>query len=106
MFNCELAMMMPRSSFPLEESTQMLVEQGRLRREGPMALPPGIQLPVTVQAVLAARIDRLPADERALLQTMAVIGYRCARRLLLQIVAQPEAAMSPRLSNLQAAELL
>jgi len=76
----------------------MLVEQGRLRREGRMALPPGIQLPVTVQAVLAARIDRLPADERALLQTMAVIGYRCARRLLLQIVAQPEAAMSPRLS--------
>jgi predicted ATPase len=56
--------------------------------------------------VLAARIDRLPVDEKALLQTLAVVGHRCARRLLLQIVAQPEAEVSPRLYSLQRMELL
>ena len=35
---------------------------------------PTIQVPATVQAVLAARIDRLPPEEKRLLQTAAVIG--------------------------------
>src|SRR5262249_54267461 len=35
---------------------------------------PTIQVPTTVQAVLAARIDRLPPEEKQLLQTAAVIG--------------------------------
>ena len=35
---------------------------------------PSIQVPATVQAVLAARIDRLPPEEKRLLQTAAVIG--------------------------------
>ena len=71
-----------------------------------MALPPALQLPPTVQGVLAARIDRLPAEEKALLQTLAVIGKGCSRSLLMQVVAQPEAEVLRRLSNLQAAELL
>ena len=33
-----------------------------------------LKIPPTVQAILAARIDRLPADEKDLLQTLAVIG--------------------------------
>ena len=33
-----------------------------------------VKVPTTVQAVLAARIDRLPADEKELLQTLAVLG--------------------------------
>ena len=32
------------------------------------------KIPPTVQAILAARIDRLPPDEKDLLQTLAVIG--------------------------------
>ena len=92
--------------FFLEEIAQTLVEQGGLRPEGGMGLSPTLQLPATVQAVLAARIDRLPADEKALLQTLAVIGKRVSRRLLMQVVAQPEADVSQGLSTLQAAELL
>ena len=46
---------------------------------------PTIQVPATVQAVLAARIDRLPPEEKCLLQTAAVIGpewqYPCCRPL-------------------------
>jgi predicted ATPase len=33
-----------------------------------------LQVPATVQAVLAARLDRLPPAEKRLLQTAAVIG--------------------------------
>ncbi len=92
--------------FFLEEIAQTLVEQGTLRHEGGMALPPALQLPATVQGVLAGARCALPADEKALLQTLAVIGHRCARRLLMQVVAQPEAEVSQRLSSLQGTELL
>ena len=47
------------------------------RRGGPIAWRrtcPPIQVPATVQAVLAARIDRLPPEAKRLLQTAAVIG--------------------------------
>ena len=33
-----------------------------------------VKVPATVQAILASRIDRLPPDEKELLQTLAVIG--------------------------------
>ena len=92
--------------FFLEEIAQTLVEQGTRRHEGGIALLPTIQLPASIQGVLAARINRLPADEKALLQTLAVIGHRCWRRLLLEIVAQPEAEVAQRLGHLQRLEFL
>src|SRR5262249_21405529 len=64
--------------FFLEESVRTLVETGVLVGErGAYRLTqalPTIQVPATVQAVLAARIDRLPPEEKRLLQTAAVIG--------------------------------
>ena len=64
--------------FFLEESVRTLVETGVLVGEpGAYRLAqalPTIQVPATVQAVLAARIDRLPPEEKRLLQTAAVIG--------------------------------
>jgi predicted ATPase len=64
--------------FFLEESIRTLVETGALigargayRLSAPSMV---IQVPATVQAVLAARIDRLPPEEKRLLQTAAVIG--------------------------------
>jgi hypothetical protein len=41
-----------------------------------------LQLPPTVQGLLAARIDRLPADVKTLLQTLAVLGKEFAWSLL------------------------
>ena len=58
--------------FFLEELGQTLVEQGGVE----------IQLPPTVQGVLAARLDRLAAEPRALLQTLVVLGRECALPLL------------------------
>src|SRR5262249_7770163 len=64
--------------FFLEESIRTLVEaevliggRGAYRLARPVE---GMQVPATVQAVLAARIDRLPPDQKHLLQTAAAIG--------------------------------
>jgi tetratricopeptide (TPR) repeat protein len=59
-----------------------------------------------VQAVLAARIDRLPAEEKHLLQTAAVIGHEVPWRLLQAIVELPEEALHRGLAQLQTAEFL
>ena len=96
--------------FFLEESVRTLVESGVLVGErGTYRLAQAlasIQVPATVQAVLAARIDRLPPEEKRLLQTAAVIGHEVPLPLLHAIVDVPEAALHRGLAHLQAAEFL
>jgi class 3 adenylate cyclase/tetratricopeptide (TPR) repeat protein len=96
--------------FFLEESVRALVETGvligapgahRLAR----ALPT-IQVPATVQAVLTARIDRLPPEEKRLLQTAAVIGTEVPLPLLHAITDLPEDTLHRSLTHLQATEFL
>jgi tetratricopeptide (TPR) repeat protein len=65
-----------------------------------------IPVPATVQAVLAARIDRLTPDDKALLQSAAVIGKDVAVPILQSIVGLPEHELLTRLAHLQAAEFL
>jgi predicted ATPase len=65
---------------------------------------PSIQVPATVQAVLAARIDRLPPEEKQLLQTAAVIGTEVPMDLLQATAEIPEAPLRLGLAHLQAAE--
>jgi tetratricopeptide (TPR) repeat protein len=59
-----------------------------------------------VQAVLAARIDRLPSEEKRLLQTAAVIGTEVPMPLLQAIAELPEEELQQGLAHLQAAEFL
>jgi tetratricopeptide (TPR) repeat protein len=96
--------------FFLEESARTLVETGVLvGTPGAYCLAqalPTIQVPATVQAVLAARIDRLPPEEKRLLQTAAVIGTEVPLPLLQVIVDVPEAALHRGLAHLQAAKFL
>ena len=96
--------------FFLEESVRTLVETGVLVGEpGAYRLAqsiPSIQVPATVQAVLAARIDRLPPEEKRLLQTAAVIGTEVPFPLLQAIAEVPEEALHRGLTHLQAAEFL
>ena len=96
--------------FFLEESVRTLVETGVLVGEpGAYRLVqalPTIQVPATVHAVLAARIDRLPPEEKHLLQTAAVIGTEVPLPLLQAIAELPEAALHRGLTHLQAAEFL
>ena len=64
--------------FFVEELVGSLVEAGVLERgdEGWVAhdLPPGFSVPDSINAVLAARIDRLPPSEKAALQAASVMG--------------------------------
>jgi class 3 adenylate cyclase/tetratricopeptide (TPR) repeat protein len=96
--------------FFLEESVRTLVETGVLvGTPGAYRLAqalPTIQVPATVGAVLAARIDRLPPDEKRLLQTAAVIGTEVSLPLLQAIVEFPEEGLHRGLAHLQAAEFL
>ncbi len=96
--------------FFLEESVRTLVETQVLAGEpGAYYLIqdlPSIHVPPTVQAVLAARIDRIPQDEKRLLQTAAVIGTEVPFSLLQAIVETPNDALYPSLAHLQAAEFL
>jgi class 3 adenylate cyclase/DNA-binding IscR family transcriptional regulator len=65
-----------------------------------------IQVPATVQAVLAARIDRLPPEEKRLLQSAAVFGERVPFTLLRAVVETSEEELRRGLTHLQAAEFL
>src|SRR5262249_54487486 len=65
-----------------------------------------LEVPATVQAVLAARIDRLPPEEKRLLQTAAVIGTEVPFALLQAIGELTEAELRRGLGHLQAAEFL
>ena len=63
-------------------------------------------MPATVQAVLAARIDRMPPEEKQLLQTAAVIGTEVPLALLQAMAEAPEESLRLGLAHLQAAEFL
>jgi class 3 adenylate cyclase/tetratricopeptide (TPR) repeat protein len=96
--------------FFLEESVRTLVEMQVLvgeRGAYHVAKPlPSIQVPATVQAVLAGRIDRLPPEEKRLLQTAAVIGTEVPLTLLQAIAELPEDALHGSLARLQSTEFL
>jgi tetratricopeptide (TPR) repeat protein len=96
--------------FFLEESMRTLIETGVLVGERGVyrLVTPldSLQVPATVQAVLAARIDRLPPEDKRLLQTAAVIGTKVLWPLLQAIAEVPEEELHRGLGQLQAAEFL
>jgi class 3 adenylate cyclase/tetratricopeptide (TPR) repeat protein len=96
--------------FFLDESVRTLVETGTLiGAPGAYRLAqslPTIQVPATVQAVLAARIDRLSPEDKRLLQTAAVIGTEVPFPLLQAMDEVREEVLHRGLDHLQAAELL
>ena len=96
--------------FFLEECVRTLVETHvlggtpgahRLARS-----PADLQVPATVQAILAARIDRLAAEDKRLLQTAAVVGKDVPYALLAAIAESEEDAVRQGLARLQASEFL
>ena len=94
----------------IEESIRTLVETGALTGErGAYGLSRPIQaieVPATVQAILAARIDRLSAEDKQLLQTASVIGKDVPVVLLHAVAEATEEAVQRGLAHLQAAEFL
>jgi len=96
--------------FFLEETIRTLVETGALLGErGAYRLTrsmEALQVPATVQAILASRIDRLPPEEKQLLQAASVIGKDVPYALLTEIADQAEEMLLRGLAHLQEAEFL
>jgi class 3 adenylate cyclase len=96
--------------FFLEESVRTLVEMKALVGErGAYRVtkaPERLDIPATAQAILAARIDRLPPEDKRLLQAAAVIGKDVPFALLQAIAEGSEERLRRGLADLQAAEFL
>jgi len=95
--------------FFMEEMVQALFEQGVLTRNGAVKLVKPlneIRVPPTVQAILAARIDRLPAAEKELLQTLAVLGREFSAGLIRHVVGKPDDELERMLAALQLGEFV
>src|SRR5262249_7863001 len=111
--------------FFMEEVVQELFEQGVLVRDavgaglvpariagahkGTLLQGPSLidlHIPPTVQGILAARIDRLAEDEKALLQQLAVIGREFPLSLMKHVVARSEDELYRLLASLQSKEFL
>jgi adenylate cyclase len=96
--------------FFTEEVAQTLIESGHLEgTRGAYRLVTPIerlQVPATVQAVLAARIDRLPEREKRLLQVAAVIGKDFAEPLLAVVAELPAEDLKASLAALRRAEFI
>jgi class 3 adenylate cyclase/tetratricopeptide (TPR) repeat protein len=94
----------------LEESVRALAETGALAGErGAYRLvrPIGtMEVPATVQAILAARIDRLPAEGKHLLQAASVVGKDAPLELLRAVADMDEPDLQRVLAHLRTAELV
>jgi class 3 adenylate cyclase len=96
--------------FFVEELIRSLVESGDLEGERGAVQMVGpaeeMAVPASVQAVLAARIDRLSERDKSVLQTAAVIGDRFTDRLLRRVAGRREDELRAALRALVAADLL
>ena len=95
--------------FFIEEMVQALFDEGALARNGAVKVTRSlsqVRLPPTVQGILAARIDRLPADQKELLQTLAVMGRESPLGLIKKVAPAGNAPLEQMLSGLQAGEFI
>jgi tetratricopeptide (TPR) repeat protein len=91
------------SVWTLVETKALVGESGAYRLVQPIH---GIQVPASVQALLAARIDRLLGEDKRLLQAAAVIGKDVPWSVLQAVAGLGEDELLQSLRRLQAAELL
>lgn len=96
--------------FFLEELVNALVERGDFEGEkGAYRLKGGVDtipLPPTVQAVIAARIDRLQESVKNVLEIASVVGREISTLILDAVAALAPSELSEALTTLRKAELL
>ncbi len=95
--------------FFIEEIVQALVDEGVLVRNGTVKVTrplSQVHLPATVQGMLASRIDRLAAEQKELLQALAVIGREFPLGLIRRVVQRADAELDRMLAELQLAEFI
>jgi predicted ATPase/class 3 adenylate cyclase len=92
------------------ETVRMLLDRGLLTLEGSVYRPTGaietLEVPETLQALIAARLDGLSAEERRLLQDGAVLGKSFTLGALVALSAVPESELGAMLAGLVRKEVL
>jgi predicted ATPase/class 3 adenylate cyclase len=92
------------------ETVRMLLDQGLLTQEGSVYRPSGpiqtLDVPETMHALIAARLDGLAVEERRLVQEGAVLGKTFTRQALAALAGLDEAELEPLLASLVRKEIL
>src|ERR671931_353989 len=92
------------------ETVRMLLDRGLLAQEGSVYRPTGeitsLAVPESLHALAAARLDGLPAEERAMVQGACVLGKSFTKQALAALSGRPEAELEPLLSGLVRKEVL
>jgi predicted ATPase/class 3 adenylate cyclase len=95
--------------FFMEETVRTLFDEQVLVRNGSVKLTRplvGLKIPATVHAILAARIDRLPGEQKALLQALAVIGRTFSLAVATAVTGIGEWDLTSMLATLEEEELI
>jgi class 3 adenylate cyclase/tetratricopeptide (TPR) repeat protein len=94
----------------IEEVARQLINRGALGADAGRvaARVPGDapEIPPTVQGVIASRIDRLPREDKALLQLASVVGPQVSPHLLAAVTGMPAAQLQSRLWSLEILDFL
>ncbi len=92
------------------ELVRMLVDEGALERHGDRwtigANLAALEMPPTIQALLAARIERLRPEERAVLEHASVVGRQFSRGALSALLGRNGSELDARLEALRRSELI
>jgi class 3 adenylate cyclase/tetratricopeptide (TPR) repeat protein len=92
------------------ETVRMLLDRGLLVQEGSVYRPVGeietLEIPETLQALIAARLDGLSGDERRLLQDAAVLGKMFTREAVGALSEIPDEELTTLLGGLTRKEVL
>ena len=94
----------------IEEVARQLLSRGVLKddagRFATKAPWDALEIPPTVQGVIASRIDRLPKEDKSLLQLASVVGPRVSSHLLAALTGMPAAQLQSRLWSLEILDFL
>ena len=92
------------------ETVRMLLDRGLLTRDGDVYRPTGpieqLEMPETLQALVAARLDGLTAEERQLVQDGSVLGKTFTKQGLSAVNGLDGEALEPILASLLRKEVL
>ena len=96
--------------FFVEEVIRTLIERGAIVPTGDQWTAPQaietLDLPNNVHGLLAARVDRLPPEQKNLLRVAAVIGRRFSVPVLAAVLGTESATLIAQLEHLSAIDLL
>src|SRR5580765_6816349 len=86
------------------ETVRMLLDRGALVQEGPVYRPTGtidsLEVPETLHALIAARLDGLPAAERRVVQDASVLGKTFTKQAISSLCDLPQSELDAILSSL------